>query len=375
MWSPYFFISPGFCMLAQLINRISEKHRFLFFLIVTSSIGVGLILIAVYNASRELEVIYEIENLHRFAKEQLDNYRPDTTDRHRLLALATDDYQVLIMRGNQVVEDSRDASDAGWDLALTSLNESRVNEYGGYAELDNQIFTWTQLLMDDNESHLFMLHRFTSTGFSTLKQVYMKRILVPAFFYIWLMVWMALIIRFLTDKLLQQKQELEHMALHDPLTSLPNRNLLAEQLNERLNSAGRKNGRFSFVMIDLDGFKGVNDEFGHAVGDILLQEVARRLGDCLRIGDIVARVGGDEFVLVLDDMQKGSSLDICNRVTDEIARPVTIEGALVNVGCSIGIANYPEHGLDAESLNHNADEAMYSAKVRGGGILIYGSEN
>ena len=163
------------------------------------------------------------------------------------------------------------------------------------------------------------------------------------------------------------------MVIHDPLTGLPNRNLLAEQLNARLDVAGRKQGRFSLVMIDLDGFKNVNDSFGHAAGDILLQEVARRLEDCLRTDDMVARVGGDEFVLILDDMLRGSSLDICNRVLKEINRPATFQETQVNVSCSIGIASYPEHGLDAETLSHNADEAMYTVKVKGGGILMCGS--
>jgi len=204
-----------------------------------------------------------------------------------------------------------------------------------------------------------------------LKYVYLKRLLVPALFYLWLMVWVAFILRYLTSKLSQQKQAMEHMALHDTLTNLPNRNLLADRLNKMLDQAKRRQSSFAFVMIDLDGFKKVNDTHGHAVGDLLLKEVAQRLSSCLRPHDTVCRIGGDEFVLLLDDMQDGSSLDICKRVLKEISKPIIIYEVGILIGASIGIANYSEQSADAETLTHNADHAMYEIKARGGGMLSY----
>jgi diguanylate cyclase (GGDEF)-like protein len=196
---------------------------------------------------------------------------------------------------------------------------------------------------------------------------------VPAAFYVWLMVWMGCSLRFLTDKLSRQKQEMEHMALHDALSGLPNRNLLTDRLNTLVEMSKRHGTRFALVMIDLDGFKDINDSLGHDAGDTLLRAIAQRLGGCMRSVDTVARVGGDEFVLLLDGLDTHASREICERVAAEIARPVPFRDADVCVGASIGIAVFPDHGNDAETLTCNADHAMYAVKAEGGGIRLYDS--
>lgn len=333
-----------------------------------------MILVAVYNASKELEMIHEIDNLYRFTKAQLNNDHPEATNYQYLLALSSSDYQVLIVDGKKILANSRKNTGSGWNIELPMLNESRVNEYGGYLEFDGQTLTWTQVPIDNNSEQMLILHRFSSSGIATLKQVYLKRLLVPALFYIWLMVWMAFILRFLTDKLSRQKQKMEQMAMHDSLTGLPNRNLLADRLDKMLDIAKRKKGRFTLAMLDLDGFKKVNDTFGHAIGDGLLKEIAHRLSACLRSQDTVARVGGDEFILLLDDMEKGSSLGICERMAVELSKPILIQDTKVNVGYSIGIANFPEHGEDRETLIRKADHTMYEVKSQGGGIRLCGDD-
>ena len=356
-------------MFEQLIKIIPKKYRILIFLVTTSLIGVSLILVAVYNASNELEVIHEVENMHRFATAQLSGDQTGTINQQHLLALSGPDYQVLIIRGEEVLADSLEGS--GWNFQLTALNESRVNEQGGYMEFDDQVIAWTLLPIANDGSQFLILHHFSSSDLAMLIQVYTKRMLVPAIFYVWLMVWMGFIVRFLTDKLSQQKQAMEHMALHDSLTGLPNRNLLDDRLNKMLAVARRKQRPFTIVMIDLDGFKKVNDTFGHAIGDELLKEVAQRLNACLRPHDIVCRVGGDEFILLLDDMQNDSSLDICERVSVEIAKPIIIEGIQLNIGSSMGVVKYSEQSDSPKTLIHKADQAMYVVKGAGGGVLMY----
>jgi two-component system CheB/CheR fusion protein len=106
-----------------------------------------------------------------------------------------------------------------------------------------------------------------------------------------------------------------------------------------------------------------------------LQEIARRLSDCVRSVDTVARVGGDEFVLLLDDLDAASSVNICERAAAEIARPVSVRETEVRVGASIGTAVFPQHGEDAETLTRNADQAMYAVKARGGGIRLYAAKD
>jgi len=361
-------------MAGRLIKLIPEKYRFLSFLVITSLIGVSLIMIAVYNASKELEMMHEIENLHRFASAQLNSQHPDATNQQRVQALVAPDYQILIVEGETVLANSQKATNSGWNIELAELNESRQNEYGGYFELDGETLTWAQIPLGSTSEQLLILHRFSSSGITTLKQVYLKRLLVPALFYIWLMVWMAFIVHFLTDKLLHQKQEMEQMALHDSLTGLPNRILLSDRLEKMLGAAKRNNGHFALAMIDLDGFKKVNDSHGHAIGDAVLEEITSRLSACLRPQDTVARVGGDEFILLLDDIKRVSCLEICERVAHEISKPILIDNTEVKVGSSIGIAHFPAHGEDSETLNRKADQVMYEVKSRGGGIALYGHD-
>ena len=332
-----------------------------------------LILLAVYNASKDLEIIHDIDSLHRFASAQLDSDRPDASDHQSLLTLAAPGYRVLIVRGEQVLADSQSTTGSEWSVTPAVLEKTRVNLRGGYIERDGRMLTWTRLPLKDNSTQLIILHHFVASGIDTLKQVYTKRLLVPAGFYIWLMVWMAYIIRFLTEKLSQQKKEMEYMALHDALSGLPNRYLLADRLNKLVEVSKRNRGRFALAMIDLDGFKNINDTHGHEVGDALLQEIARRLSACLRSVDTVARVGGDEFVLLLDGLDGDSSLDICVRSAAEIAKPFLIRNIEAQVSSSIGIAIFPEHGDDPETLTRKADQAMYAVKVKGGGIRLHGA--
>jgi len=361
-------------MVGRLIKIIPEKYRFLSFLVITSLIGVSLILIAVYNASKELEMMHEIENLHRFTSAQLNRLRPDATNHQRMQALAAPDYQILIVDDEKILANSQKTTSTGWNIGLAELNESRQNNYGGYIELNGQMLTWAQMPLGSNNAQLLILHRFSSSGIATLKQVYLKRLLVPALFYIWLMVWMAFIVHFLTDKLLRQKQKMEQMALHDSLTGLPNRNLLTDRLEKMLGAAKRNEGHFALAMIDLDGFKHVNDTHGHAIGDAVLKKITHRMNACLRPQDTVARVGGDEFILLLDDIKRVSCLEICERVALEIAKPILIEDTEVKVGSSIGIAHYPAHAEDSETLNRKADQVMYEVKSQGGGIALYGHD-
>ncbi|OHC66456.1 MAG: diguanylate cyclase [Rhodocyclales bacterium GWA2_65_19] len=162
------------------------------------------------------------------------------------------------------------------------------------------------------------------------------------------------------------QEQLERQANHDLLTGLPNRNLLGDRLDQSISRAERLGYFLALVFIDLDNFKFINDSLGHAAGDQLLVEIARRLRGCLRTSDTVARQGGDEFVLVLNDhYQVNSIISLLERVLVEIGRPVSLSGREFQVGASLGVALYPQDGGDASSLLKHADVAMYAAKDRG----------
>lgn len=156
---------------------------------------------------------------------------------------------------------------------------------------------------------------------------------------------------------------MEQMALHDPLTGLPNRASLWRQLEARL--AGKQN--FALLFLDLDGFKQVNDQYGHAVGDSVLRVTAERLRNALAREDLVARIGGDEFITVLDGIDVAEqALDVAARLIDELSQPVVLDGGVYRIGVSIGIELARHHGT-AQSLVEAADAAMYKAKQAGRG--------
>jgi diguanylate cyclase (GGDEF)-like protein/PAS domain S-box-containing protein len=172
----------------------------------------------------------------------------------------------------------------------------------------------------------------------------------------------------------QNETWLQYIAHHDPLTDLPNRELFHDRLQTALSRARRNKERLAVLYIDLDGFKQVNDGYGHAVGDLLLQEVAQRIRRCLRESDTVGRIGGDEFVVLLNNItlpEHGAV--VAEKIRAILERPFELAGQRLHISSSIGVAVCPEHGDDNKQLIRHADEAMYAAKKNGGNRLLMAS--
>jgi diguanylate cyclase (GGDEF)-like protein len=159
-----------------------------------------------------------------------------------------------------------------------------------------------------------------------------------------------------------RQMALEYQALHDSLTSLPNRALLQDRLEQSIQQAKRRNNNIAFMLLDLDRFKNINDTLGHAIGDQVLQEISQRLINCLRTSDTVARLGGDEFAIISPDIDSTQIRPFIEKVIREIEQPITINKQNMHVGVSIGISLFPENGDNADSLMRQADIAMYDAK-------------
>ncbi len=165
----------------------------------------------------------------------------------------------------------------------------------------------------------------------------------------------------------EQQQNLERMAYHDPLTQLPNRTLLSDRLQQALARAGRSNELLAVCVLDLDGFKPVNDTLGHEAGDYLLVQLAMRMNACLRDSDTVARTGGDEFAVLLCGLQSlGECKHALERLLVAIKTPYAIGDETVNISASIGYTIYPDDDSEPDTLLRHADHAMYQAKVNGG---------
>ena len=158
----------------------------------------------------------------------------------------------------------------------------------------------------------------------------------------------------------------DHLAFHDTLTELPNRALLFDRLSQALARLRREEGHFALMLMDLDGFKQVNDSWGHATGDELLCGVSERLLSCVRESDTVARLGGDEFALLLHGIgSEGEAARMARKVLRSLAEPFHLGDAHMGMGASIGIALCPRHGLSLDALLSQADQAMYRAKQEG----------
>ena len=169
---------------------------------------------------------------------------------------------------------------------------------------------------------------------------------------------------------IQAEERLQYMATHDGLTGLPNSVLLNDRLEAALARARRARRRVGVVFLDLDHFKDVNDSLGHRIGDLLLKELARRIRGALRESDVLARISGDEFVVVLEDLpDEGSPERVGRKILDEVRRAFHVEGHEIHVTGSLGLALHPEDGTDAETLLKNADAAMYHAKELGRNAL------
>ena len=170
----------------------------------------------------------------------------------------------------------------------------------------------------------------------------------------------------LAEQVQSAKVELDYLAHHDPLTDLPNRILLQDRLIQAIELARRQGRQLAVMFMDLDQFKNINDSLGHAVGDQLLQSVARRLVGCVRQSDTISRQGGDEFVLLLPDLEYAEhAARSAQKIIDAVALPQRIDQYDLCTSVSIGIAIYPNDGEDAQTLLKGADTAMYCAKANG----------
>ena len=164
-------------------------------------------------------------------------------------------------------------------------------------------------------------------------------------------------------RLQESEEALRHLAYHDNLTGLANRALMEDRITQAIEHAKRYDFVVAVLLVDLDRFKPINDSFGHSAGDEVLKAIGRRLRDCVRASDTVARIGGDEFVAVLDQLQApDDAARVAQTISRALSEPFMVEGRALGISASIGLALYPAHGSDAQSLIRYADKAMYVAK-------------
>lgn len=173
----------------------------------------------------------------------------------------------------------------------------------------------------------------------------------------------------------QAEARISHMARHDPLTNLPNRILFRERMSDALARVAEDSHAITLFLVDLDNFKAINDRFGHAIGDDLLEIVAARLARCVRGGDTAARLGGDEFAVLLRTAKPDAAAKMACRIISHVSRPTVLGGHLIEPGLSIGIACAPQDGASEATLMKCADDALYRSKEGGRGTYRFFNRN
>ena len=169
----------------------------------------------------------------------------------------------------------------------------------------------------------------------------------------------------LEKRIQQQREQLERISYHDPLTNLPNRRMFDEFSEKMLNLAEREKKELSILFLDLSGFKKVNDVHGHLVGDKVLKVTASRITECLRANDLACRFGGDEFLVLVYDCSKEDAKNLARRLIEAIEEPIELKETALTVSAEVGISSFPEDGNSVSELVRKADEALYRAKRHG----------
>ena len=170
----------------------------------------------------------------------------------------------------------------------------------------------------------------------------------------------------------EETKQLQYQAYYDALTKLPNRTLFFDRLEKTLAISKRKKHAFALLFIDLDNFKSINDKYGHAIGDQVLVEVSKKIQNCIRESDTVARISGDEFVILLTEIASNDEPGTMGkRIIDILTKPIQVKGHVCHIGASIGISLYPEHSSNLDELLVLADKAMYEVKHFGKNNCYY----
>ena len=280
----------------------------------------------------------------------------ESEKRYRSLFEETHAIMLLIDPDNGTIVDANPAAFTYYGWSREELKRRKID--GINTMTSKEVSAEIQLALSEKRNVFFFKHRRAD---GTLRDVEVYAGPVPMKGKVLLLS----IVHDITDRK-RAVEQIEQMAYQDSLTGLPNRKLFSDRLGIALTQAQRNKKEVEIAMLDLDNFKDVNDTLGHAAGDLLLKAAAERLSAALRKGDTVARIGGDEFVLILPELKEAEdAIQVAQKIVDGFRKPFLIDTNQLVVTTSIGIAVYPNDGADGDILLKNADIAMYQAKEAG----------
>ena len=320
-----------------------------------------------------------VHNLHHMASTIQKNWSESEAILNRQNYLRkvykgfTTDESILLLNTNNklyITGVAENYTSSIYDDVVQAYQDNPIEPRGGTINIDDVSYHWNSTQIGDDNELIFIESCVKYKSDSNLA----VRLLVTSIIIMWVAVWVGLILSHIISKSLNQKSdELKHQAFHDKLTGLPNRLLLLDRLQQALLESERHGKPFALLLMDLDNFKDLNDTLGHHYGDELLQQVGEKIKQSLRKHDTLARLGGDEFAAVLHDTDLDGVLICVDKLLANMKTPHTINGTQIESKASIGIAVFPFHGEDGDTLLQHADVAMYQAKKTGTGYAIYDS--
>jgi diguanylate cyclase (GGDEF)-like protein len=252
---------------------------------------------------------------------------------------------------------------------------TRLNDEGGKGPNTKALETYAPVVLRGRRVGVIEIYQDYGPGAAGAASTFWPVAAVLAVVLMALYLSLFPILRRVTKRLRKHVEEIEHQAMHDSLTGLPNRVVFRDRVEQALHGARRRPGEVAVMFLDLDRFKEVNDTLGHESGDVLLREVGQRLAHSLRAGDTVARLGGDEFGVLASGVEDADgALLIARKLRRAVEWPFSLRGLTLEVEASIGIALFPEHGTDVDTLLRHADVAMYQSKEAHSGAGIYSAE-
>ncbi|MCK4706824.1 MAG: diguanylate cyclase [Gammaproteobacteria bacterium] len=308
---------------------------------------------------KEISDIDEIDNL-----DHLLNFVDD--DEHFVL-----EYQghLHYLADKQFIQDNQSELDR---LGNNAAQIAKAKLSTGQTVINNINYSWASKMVANTDYRMILYHETLNDGAYTDNSVIWKRLIFSALVIFWISVWAGIIISSWIEKKLDKKnKELVYQATYDVLTGLPNRGFLFQKLNELIKLVKNSNKRVALYIMDIDGFKVLNDTLGHNYGDELAKLIAQRLSAKDVECDFISRLGGDEFA-ILKTHQEGDNVEVfIQTMHDKLSRPISFSGIDYRVKGSIGVAIYPLHGDDPDTIVQHAEVAMYKAKARDISHFIY----
>ncbi|MES9858411.1 MAG: sensor domain-containing diguanylate cyclase [Sedimenticola sp.] len=346
-------------------NTKSDQQGDLLLGTVISLVSTLLLLLAIYSQKRVLQrlqlLLSEIDDRTMVETELRDN-----EDRYRKLFTGSRAIQLILSAKEGLIIDANDAACEYYGYHREDMKALKIADINTLTA--SEVKEELTKAKEEGRAYYLFKHQL-ATGRVRDVEVYSSPIRLKGKSLLYT------IIHDVTERKIMEEQ-IKHLGSHDVLTDLPNRALLLDRLEVAIEKAKRYSQHIAILFIDLDGFKAINDEMGHRMGDKLLQQISVKLQLSVRKADTVARFGGDEFVLVLTEA--GSRKDIArvtNKTQAAIKKPFAIDDEQLLVGCSIGIAIYPQHGTTPDQLIIKADQAMYKAKKRGGNSMHFAPDS